>query len=813
MATLVITTRAETKVEFSDIAEWESVAAGWSETSWDGDSGVVSTASVGANNADGYVDIGGGLYDDGTIPQNATVDQIDFSFDWSITAPSGNSGNILGPFDTDTWSGDTSGTSSGSISIQDTWANYIAAFASGSIAWSFQRDNSAQSGGDIRIVISNFTITVTYHGGTPPPPPPPTASLDTIQPTQGASTGGDTVTLRGHGFTASSVPTFDGIAATNVVIVSALTLTCSPPPHAIGSVDVVVAGCGTLTNGFRYVARASDTNVIIAGSAPNLPPIPAQQPPVDPRTSRIDSSWLRWLNTLKQRVEAVVGADASQIVSGLFKVAQIPTLPWSKIDKSGSSLADLETRNAGDLVEGMLPVLRLPPLTGDVLSDRGSNDVEVVGILGTDLTTIAKGDVIAGTDTGEVGLVNVGTDGQVLTADAASTGGVKWADAASAAAMAQVYRATNQTLTHGTEAAISLSNASVDTDSFWSSSDPTRLTAPTDGAYTFTGQIQLGTGFKGVVQLALYVNGTLAAAETHVGADVASGSESHAITRTLNLSATDYVEFKVTLTLSAGSGTFDVVGGSAATFFEAVGGNASGAPAGGITELTGDVTAGPGTGSTPATLAASGVTAATYGDATHVAQITVDEKGRITAASDVAITGGGGSGALVLLEQHTAASSASLDFTSFISSAHDEYLIELINVIPATNGADLRFRVSTDSGVSFDSSANYYYGIWGTPNSGAAAAVQGNSATSAAVFTSLSNTREGVSGTMRLFNPLGSGLHRSWILSVVAWQAGAVYGGSGMGLWNLTTPVDACQFLYSSGNIASGTIRAYGVAK
>lgn len=42
------------------------------------------------------------------------------------------------------------------------------------------------------------------------------------------------------------------------------------------------------------------------------------------------------------------------------------------------------------------------------------------------------------------------------------------------------------------------------------------------------------------------------------------------------------------------------------------------------------------------TLGTSGVTAATYGDATHVAQVAVDAKGRITSASNVAISGGGG---------------------------------------------------------------------------------------------------------------------------------------------------------------------------
>lgn len=80
-------------------------------------------------------------------------------------------------------------------------------------------------------------------------------------------------------------------------------------------------------------------------------------------------------------------------------------------------------------------------------------------------------------------------------------------------------------------------------------------------------------------------------------------------------------------------------------------GNASG-NAGTATKLassrnlstSGDVVCGPNgfDGSTDITLsgcalATSGVTAATYGDATHVAQVTVDAKGRVTSASNVAL--------------------------------------------------------------------------------------------------------------------------------------------------------------------------------
>jgi hypothetical protein len=57
----------------------------------------------------------------------------------------------------------------------------------------------------------------------------------------------------------------------------------------------------------------------------------------------------------------------------------------------------------------------------------------------------------------------------------------------------------------------------------------------------------------------------------------------------------------------------------------------------GITQLTGDGTAGPGSGSQALTLATSGVTAGSYGTASSVPTIAFDAKGRATSASNTAI--------------------------------------------------------------------------------------------------------------------------------------------------------------------------------
>lgn len=133
-----------------------------------------------------------------------------------------------------------------------------------------------------------------------------------------------------------------------------------------------------------------------------------------------------------------------------------------------------------------------------------------------------------------------------------------------------VWRSTNQTLTHNVEAAISFDTEHFDVGTVWVVGSPTRLTVPAsqDGTYLVTGTVQLGVGFQGVVHLRVYKNGTLVAANSSTGSNVASGSESHDISVLLALVATDYVELKVLLVLAAGSGTFDVVGGTSATFFQ-----------------------------------------------------------------------------------------------------------------------------------------------------------------------------------------------------------------------------------------------------
>ena len=68
-----------------------------------------------------------------------------------------------------------------------------------------------------------------------------------------------------------------------------------------------------------------------------------------------------------------------------------------------------------------------------------------------------------------------------------------------------------------------------------------------------------------------------------------------------------------------------------------------------------------------------------------------------------------GSGSFPTPETHTASSSATLDFTTCISSSYKSYEIRFISVIPATNSIDFYMQFSTNGGSTWDTSSAYWW--------------------------------------------------------------------------------------------------------
>ena len=115
----------------------------------------------------------------------------------------------------------------------------------------------------------------------------------------------------------------------------------------------------------------------------------------------------------------------------------------------------------------------------------------------------------------------------------------------------------------------------------------------------------------------------------------------------------------------------------------------------------------------------------------------------------------GANGALVLLEQHTAATSATLDFTTSITAAYDEYMIEFVNIIPVSDGIPFQMLVSTNGGASYDTSAIYYWNAWDWHE--AASGFSGSQTDTSFQLLSVATNAANYSlnGSIKLFNPAG----------------------------------------------------------
>lgn len=180
-----------------------------------------------------------------------------------------------------------------------------------------------------------------------------------------------------------------------------------------------------------------------------------------------------------------------------------------------------------------------------------------------------------------------------------------------------------------------------------------------------------------------------------------------------------------------------------------------------------------------------------------------------------------GSGALVLLEQHTASASASLTFTTAISSTYDTYFFVLTNLIPASGNANVVMEFSTDGGstwivTTYAGSLIYQDNNGNTGvNNGVTTNIRLNEN-----YASTTTAHGGVTGHAYLFSPLSTAFAKFVTFKTININGSdsALYSSEGGG-WNSTTSaVNAVRFKFKEAggtdrNMASGTVLCYGVAK
>jgi hypothetical protein len=242
---------------------------------------------------------------------------------------------------------------------------------------------------------------------------------------------------------------------------------------------------------------------------------------------------------------------------------------------------------------------------------------------------------------------------------------------------------------------------------------------------------------------------------------------------------------------------------------------------GGITCLTGDVSAGSGSGCTTATVeglkSVPFCTGYTPTNGQFVQYTTASSPNPCYTAATGAASG------LVLLGQYTASSSSELDAVTrnatgqsgaIIQVDFDDYWIELVNMV---NGSPclIGFQMSTDGGVTYDTGTNYDYNGQYSYNGGSG--FYGAAGVSSMQLRDVNQTlatNGSLAGGFKLFGPGSSSLFKQINGQMVIYDSGlGILNLQWGSIWKNASSVNAFRLILSTGVLTSGTMRVYGASK
>ena len=180
-------------------------------------------------------------------------------------------------------------------------------------------------------------------------------------------------------------------------------------------------------------------------------------------------------------------------------------------------------------------------------------------------------------------------------------------------------------------------------------------------------------------------------------------------------------------------------------------------------------------------------------------------------------------GSLNLISTQTASSSATVSFTSGISSTYKEYIFKFINIHPATDGVDFTFQASTNAGSSYGVTTTHtYFNAYHNEGDSGASLGYETGADLAQSTNEIELVREEKlsadsdhcgCGYLHLFDPSNTTFVKHYIARTQANHSANYSMDSYIaGYFNTTSAIDAIRFKVNSGNIDSGVIKLYGVS-
>lgn len=175
---------------------------------------------------------------------------------------------------------------------------------------------------------------------------------------------------------------------------------------------------------------------------------------------------------------------------------------------------------------------------------------------------------------------------------------------------------------------------------------------------------------------------------------------------------------------------------------------------------------------------------------------------------------------ITLISSQTASASASLSFTTGITSTYKAYKFVCVNMHPATDDVYFQFNLSTDGGSNYNVTKTTTYFTAYQNEAGNSTALTYETSHDVAQSTGFaqfsSNVGNGndemVSGSLTLFNPSSTTYVKHFLINNANYNAFDYININFVaGYGNTTSAVNAIQFKFSSGNIDAGTIYMYGI--
>ena len=189
-------------------------------------------------------------------------------------------------------------------------------------------------------------------------------------------------------------------------------------------------------------------------------------------------------------------------------------------------------------------------------------------------------------------------------------------------------------------------------------------------------------------------------------------------------------------------------------------------------------------------------------------------------ANKAAIMGVAGvsTGDVVLLDTQTASNSASLSFTSGITSTYGQYIFKFYNINPATDNVQFSFQANATDSTSYDETitSTAFRASHSEADATALGYLTAQDQAQGTAYQMLGDgwgngSDESGAGELHLFNPSSTTFVKYFAARVAFYHsADSAFVNHVSGYFNTTTAIDDIQFKMSSGNF-DGKIKLWGI--